>query len=122
MNYILNIINNHFYNFFNTKKKIKYIEDFDLINKTIVTFSFNETPNFIFYLKDDNNKYYTYTSNISSYPNYIFKNNQRISKNLFKNIKIQYISYYQHADKNYYLIEDNNNNTYKLYSDKLKLF
>tara|TARA_Y100001978_G_C23543893_1_gene361137 strand:- start:13 stop:459 length:447 start_codon:yes stop_codon:yes gene_type:complete len=117
---LINIINNYFSTFFNKQKKIKYIEDFDLINKTIISLSFNESPNFILYLKDDNNKYYQYTSNITKYPNYLYKNNEKISKNLFKKIKIQYISYYQVSEHNYYTIQDYDNNTYTLYSDKFR--
>lgn len=38
---LINIINNYFFTFFNKQKKVKYIEDFDLINKTIISLSFN---------------------------------------------------------------------------------
>tara|TARA_B100001094_G_scaffold331487_1_gene400002 strand:+ start:3172 stop:3558 length:387 start_codon:yes stop_codon:yes gene_type:complete len=117
---LFNIINNYFSSFFNKEKKIKYIEDYDLINKTIISLSFNQSPNFILYLKDVNNKYYQYTSNITKYPNYLYKNNEKISKNLFKKIKIQYISYYQVSEHNYYTIQDYDNNTYTLYSDEFR--
>lgn len=119
-NTLTNIYNN-IYNTFFTYKDIKYIDENSLINKTIISFSFFESPNYILYLKDNNKTYYQYKSSIINYPNYLLKNKKKISKNLFTNIKIKSISWYSIDQYNkYYFIEDYDNNSYKLYSNKLQ--
>lgn len=102
------------------EKEKKYIFEEELINKIIISLSFNETPEYTLYIKDENNNYYNYYNYygiISNYPNYLYKNDKKISINLFKNIKIKYIDY--NYNNNYITIEDYNDNMYKLYSNKL---
>ena len=96
------------------EKEKKYIFEEELINKIIISLSFNETPEYTLYIKGENN-YYNYYGIINNYPNYLYKNDKKISINLFKNIKIKYINY----NNNYLIIEDYNDNKYKLYSSKL---
>ena len=115
---LINIINNYFSSFLIKQKKINYIEDFDLINKTIISFGFDESPNYILYVKNEKNHYIQYKSKINNYPNYLLKNNQKFSKNLFKNIKIKSIIWHNINNQKYYLIEDFNDNYYKLLSLK----
>ena len=117
---LINIINNYFSSFLIKQKKINYIEDFDLINKTIISFGFDESPNYILYVKNEKNHYIQYKSKINNYPNYLLKNNQKFSKNLFKNIKIKSIIWHNINNQKYYLIEDFNDNYYKLFSDRLE--
>ena len=97
------------------EKEKKYIFEEELINKIIISLSFNEKPEFTFYVKDEKNNYNNYYGIINNYPNYLYKNDKKISINLFKNIKVKYIYY----NNNYLIIKDYNDNMYKLYSSKL---
>ena len=108
-----------FSNLFDYSLSIKYLDEITLIDFTIITLTFYEKPEYILYLKDNTNNYYYYKGRINKYPNYILKNNQNLSKNLFKNIKIKSIYWHENENNNYYSIEDYDNNFFKLYSDRL---
>lgn len=117
MGNIINKFTSYFTKLINTEEKKNYIDNLDLINKTIISLSFDEIPNFIFYLKNEEDDYFQYKSKINNYPNYLFKNNEKFSKNLFKNIKIKSILLNYSNNQQYYIIEDFQDNIYKLYSD-----
>ena len=95
-----------------------YIDEKILIKNKIISFSFIETPNFLLYTRF-NNQNFKYFSSINRYPDFIYKNDNKTSKNCLKNIEIYYI-YYDFIN-NKYDIEDVNKNFYKIYCNQLTI-